>query len=79
MAKGYVYTVQGTARFPLDMLRYDSAHPVSSESVVEIEESLFRNDPRKIRSIRLASASAPTEGRWSSFGWAVIKSSIQRT
>ena len=36
------FTVTGTYDFPLDMLRYDSCHPLRGEDVAELADSLDR-------------------------------------
>jgi hypothetical protein len=61
-----VFTVTGRGTFPLDMLRYDSCWPYSSEDVFKME-----SDAREQRSIRLVTGSdhSPTIGRWNSFMW----------
>lgn len=70
-------TVEGHHTFPLDMLRYDSATPHSSEDSSIIAES-FR--PRPLRELNtpfrvelnMHTKTKPTIGRWKSFGWTVI-------
>lgn len=66
------FTVVGTGRFPIDMLRYDGAWPATGEAAGSIEAS-FEPGARK-RQIKLRAINAPTEARWASFGWSVISS-----
>ena len=75
-----VFVVQGTYPFPADMLRYDACWPVSTEDAVNLAETC-RWDRRKnedgskrTRRVKLLThaLSAPTVGRWESFGWKVI-------
>lgn len=81
MAKKYRFTVTGKFPFPLDMLRYDVCYPVTSEDASTMSLSLgpIREAPRdenKLRTaleVTLISDRAPTEDRWSSFGWHVTK------
>lgn len=82
------FTVEGHGIFPVDMLRYDNCHPVDGLSCDRI--TLTRDNataeeymaPRRIEMVRyvLAGSSkesqAPTEGRWASFGWVVLRGSI---
>lgn len=66
------FTVQGKGSFPLDMLRYDQCWPERGDDVSEIEERRSYGDG--LRNVRLIGVcSTPTVGRWSSFGWQVIK------
>ena len=65
------FTVEGGGQFPLDMLRYDGAYPVSSSDVSAMTD-------RGRRRVSLATAH-PTKGnngltpkRWQSFGWVVV-------
>jgi hypothetical protein len=62
------FYVRGRGSFPLDMLRYDSCWPATSEDVAKIE-----SDVREPRTIKLMTAgnphAVPTVGRWSSFLW----------
>jgi len=76
MATTYLhfFTVEGTNVFPVDMLRYDSCWPVTSEDAVQIGSAIrrdhFGTNPR--RSIRLMTENhEPTTKRWASFGWTV--------
>lgn len=72
--KLYVFEVEGTGSFPIDMLRYDSCWPKSEGSDSLEVESSFR--PRKAGNIRrrvtLIGLSEPTGARWASFGWKVL-------
>ncbi len=59
------YTVTGRGNFPIDMLRYDAAWPMTGDDAANITATF---QPRAGRwTIKLASARLPTEGRWSSF------------
>jgi len=67
-------TVEGKHAFPLDMLRYDSATPHSSEDVATIRKSLeigMEGSPYRVELI-MHTRTKPTVGRWNSFNWAVI-------
>ncbi len=70
--------------FPLDMLRYDSAHPGSEPDANTIHACLGRFDDGvpvsqliEMGGIRLTMISphnrGPTRDRWLSFGWQVVK------
>ena len=61
--------------FPVDMLRYDSAHPDSEQDAGRIELSLidpptFKEDPTPIRVRKNTTDKKArwTEDRWKSFG-----------
>ena len=75
----FQYVVEGTGSFPLDMLRYDSSYPSSSEAVTAMDEPVPTVSPegrlvRKPRQVTLRSDREPTVGRWESFGWRVVRS-----
>lgn len=79
MAKRYVFTVAGSTRFPLDMLRYDACRPDRGDDVGAIDESLTNHDPRKCLEIRLIGyVTEPTVARWRSFGWVVTEQREER-
>jgi hypothetical protein len=64
-----IFTVEGKGRFPLDMLRYDSAVPASEGDAHRIEK---QRDLRTVTLIRTSvNKLGPTVGRWESFGWTV--------
>jgi hypothetical protein len=86
--KSYVttFTVNGNGEFPMDMLRYDSCHPVGSDDASRIVRSIHRyvddnvptepdRSPIKLRHIG-DKGWRPTAGRWSSFLWGVDPLSI---
>lgn len=70
--------------FPFDMLRYDSCYPADGDSVKEMLESLepsIRNCRRTGNgkfTVTLLSQYLPTEDRWKSFSWKVVKCVGQR-
>lgn len=66
------FRVEGRGAFPLDMLRYDMCYPARGEDAIAMEWDLDPNF-RETRSVWLVAhaSSAPTIGRWASFGWRV--------
>jgi hypothetical protein len=64
------YSVTGSGAFPLDMLRYDQAWPVTQEAVLGVEGRV-RGQGGHPRTVQLASHYPPTPARWQSFGWTV--------
>jgi len=79
MAKQYVhyFTVGGAYYFPMDMLRYDSCWPSTSEDASQLQFHPQRNSDvetkRKIRLVTIGHKERrPTLDRWKSFGWEVI-------
>jgi hypothetical protein len=72
-----IFRVEGSGRFPYDMLRYDCCFPRhESESPL-----LNPDDGGKFRQVELMrfvefARQVPTSGRWESFCWRVIDSSI---
>lgn len=62
----YRYHVVGANGFPFDMLRHDCCWPTTSTDAVMMAD-------HRRRVVNLLSDSAPTPGRWESFGWHVIE------
>jgi hypothetical protein len=71
-----VYTVSGPGKFPIDMLRYDRATPLTKADAKMVERThantctFGRHHP-----ITLTSQREPTVARWESFGWQVDRGS----
>jgi hypothetical protein len=65
------FTVQGSGIFPFDMLRYDRCFPKTQTDTSEIEETTRRSIEIRRVTLVTVSESAPTYGRWESFGWKV--------
>ncbi len=66
------FTVEGRGAFPVDMLRYDSCYPSSSEDVLSM--MIGPGDERylKSRKVTLRTDSGEvTPERWASFLWRV--------
>jgi hypothetical protein len=65
------FKVRGAGRFPYDMLRYDACWPATQDDVSAMQLEIMHGD----RSVTLSTQakSAPTIGRWESFGWRVIE------
>jgi len=82
------FTVAGVGVFPLDMLRYDTCFPMRSDDVNIIENSMNpeirqrqRTEGSQFEVILVAyhdkkGDKVITEGRWSSFGWNVVRGSV---
>jgi hypothetical protein len=70
--KQVTFIVEGSGRFPIDMLRYDSAVPASEIDSGEID----RIDVCRI--IGLVSPHHPTRERWQSFGWKILSTEVSR-
>jgi hypothetical protein len=68
------FTVTGSGRFPLDMLRYDLCWPANSDESLDIEDALDSAVRLKERTITLKGLKLPTEPRWRSWGWRVVES-----
>lgn len=74
MAKTVTRTivVEGSGRFPFDMLRYDRCWPRTEQDSYKLS---FEHDAEK-RTVELLTnvSHGPTGGRWHSQGWRVIDS-----
>lgn len=70
------FTVIGSGAFPADMLRYDECYPNSGRDVEAIMmDCVDKSSQVTRRKVQLVShrRTSPTEARWRSFGWDVIK------
>lgn len=71
------FSVSGKYPFPVDMLRYDGAHPASERDSSKVTSAIkadTREDVSLSYMIELVVVNAhkywrPTTGRWYSFGW----------
>lgn len=86
MAMKYVtrFQVMGQGNFPMDMLRHDQAFPRTTHDAVLIEHTRSTDVQyaREVRTISLVAYHeqkwpSVSEGRWVSFGWPVVKDSIE--
>lgn len=67
----YRYLVTGSLAFPIDMLRYDQAWPVSEGLDSSQITASIRHETTGPVTVELRSTQPPTRGRWESFGWRV--------
>lgn len=70
----YVFVVEGSGQFPLDMLRRDKAHPLSES---DANRAQHPGAPGSLRRVTLERVGAerwwtPTVGRWESFGFRLV-------
>ena len=65
------FVVEGSGRFPIDMLRYNQAWPATVQAGIDITTTEPHDDLGN-RTVRLNATQQPTIGRWASFGWQVI-------
>ena len=65
----HIFSVHGTFRFPIDMLRYDRAWPRTEADARKIEDSFRPN--AEAMTVDLASLDEPNTARWQSFMWSV--------
>jgi hypothetical protein len=93
MSKYYRFTVEGSGEFPWDMLRYDSCFPISNAHVTGgmndniLNMSMCHHDAkeyykgnRQVELMKIVDSKneVPTEGRWNSFGWKIVKISFNK-
>lgn len=72
----FIVTVRGSGAFPIDMLRYDAAHPYQERDSAAIEH-IARS--REVGDVRVVMTHEPTAERWASFGWRVVSIEKRRT
>lgn len=67
------FKVQGSGRFPIDMLRHDSAVPATSADV----DHILHEDGARVVCLRrfypVGGIAEPVAMRWRSFGWQVTE------
>jgi hypothetical protein len=70
------FTVAGTGRFPIDMLRYDGCYPLEGKDAAKIENSFDLQARREMGRYEVElvthSPNGPTIERWNSFMWGVV-------
>ena len=72
----HTFSVRGRGRFPVDMLRYDCCYPVTGIGADRLLDTDMKTERTIVlRRVTRTSNWEPTEGRWSSFGWYVIRDS----
>lgn len=69
----YQFEVKGAGRFPLDMLRHGQCWPDDQDAADNIQKV-----HRTPVIIRLNAVALPDSGRWKSFGWQVVASSVKK-
>ncbi len=68
--KTTTFIVIGRGEFPIDMLRYDSAYPVTEDDSRVIGQRTYEWDRGVLLQHRGVQKDwEPTLGRWKSFGW----------
>lgn len=73
------FTVTGSTRFPLDMLRYDQCAPARSEDVYKMleywEGGYVRGSAISVNlyMYKPELSQGPTRERWASYGWTVTE------
>jgi hypothetical protein len=65
-----LYVVEGMGHFPLDMLRYDSACPMTERDAYIMET--YQLTRRVALRSRMLNDNPPNADRWKSFGWVVL-------
>lgn len=71
--QGYEFVVEGSHEFPFDMLRYDRCWPASEDQIVPLAPFVRGSLYKKKRQVKMRGLNEPTDGRWRSFGWKVVK------
>ena len=69
------YTVEGTGKFPIDMLRYDMAWPDAPDDSGKITSPPAGTYQVRLNRVTCFNPNA-AEDRWASMGWKIIPSSI---
>ncbi len=79
MTHTHTFTVEGRGAFPYDMLRYDQCFPLTGDDSANMQQHVTERRSVTLTRISDRSAWLPTAARWSSFTWAVVNESYQRT
>ena len=85
------FVVEGTGRFPVDMLRYDNCFPSSGNDAEHLRKlisgeydgktGIGSSEPYGVCLTKFAASKAqatPTDARWRSFGWTVTTKTTAR-
>lgn len=78
----FEFTVRGSGKFPVDMLRYDSCYPADSDSATMIlldDEEFSPRDVHLIMVRKTRDECFPTVRRWGSFGWSCKSDPLFKT
>lgn len=67
----FKFTVEGSGRFPIDMLRYDCCWPLSERYDSAAIAGDHDRERRRVVVVTTAEHS-PTPKRWESFGWRCV-------
>ena len=69
----HILEVEGQGAFPIDMLRYDGAHPASEQD--SAAAFVVGKETRRVRVVHYSETPnwKPEYGRWQSFGWRVVE------
>lgn len=72
------FTVEGSGRFPFDMLRYDACWPYEEYKDSGKLGGDYAEPVRQVTLARLVERKdvQPTVGRWNSFDWRVVPGSV---
>ena len=71
------FTVKGTGRFPLDMLRYASCWPATSDDVAALTSTTPIAITLRLHSRTKTPDAVLWAGRWASFGWQIIPTMVR--
>ena len=75
-----VFTVRGNGYFPIDMLRYDTCFPKTTEAAQRLIHPAAFEEPDELVEVQLGvfhkhkNHHGLTPARWLSFGWEIISS-----
>ena len=73
----YIYYVVGAVAFPVDMLRYDAAHPAGKADAHLIEASIRSHGDHDAILVEVIGDRLPTAGRWHSCGWRPVAGTVR--
>jgi hypothetical protein len=74
----YTFTVVGTGRLPLDMMRYDRCVPYQQAGTrVPLSDDTNEHSYEMIGYAPIGNRAEPTVARWKSFGWRVVEGSVK--
>jgi hypothetical protein len=66
------FKVKFTPPFPMDMLRYDTCHPVSMEDAAKMDNELRQPEIVELEHRAMTKAWTPSVDRWKSFMCQVV-------
>ena len=78
----HTITVEGSGRFPADMLRYCRCYPATEDDSMKLARSIAQDngarEPITLKKINGDKEPQWTKGRWQSFQWRIVNQETRK-